>query len=284
MQFRNFTAFKTQQMTRYCTLLAVMVFMGSGLWAQDDEFEVVMAKAEPGLVLGATLGYYISNNATANYYNGSGINNIENVIYNAYNYPRIYEALGNLDFTMGDYPESMSYNSSISLGGFVGYRTASPFTPFLEMGITNFKLADAFTLILDDPSTGTTEDDIEVAEVRGGEKRLDFSLGSFYYFQGDRLLPYAEFGVNFNYAELTSNEIYIRSWHYSIQRATNPPTVQGGFGYGAFAGIGAQYRMNARNSFMLGARVDYKSINMVEEGEKATLNLHVLPYLRFMFG
>lgn len=270
-------------MLKYNLLVAVTFLTFGSAFTQDEDVHVFLADPEPGLIFGATLGYVISDDASANYYNGFGTNSIENIIYHPTHYQRIKDQVV-FDFVMGEYATAMKYNGAAFLGGMLGYRFSPDLTIALEIGVTNLKLEDNFTLILDDPGTTITEDDIEIATITGEEKRMDFNLGAFYYFGTDRSLPYVELGFNGNYVDLQANNIFIRDWNSSIKKNTNPPTKQGGFAMGIYAGAGFMYRMNVNNAFQLGFKAAYKAINLVEESEKPTMGLHMLPYLRFVFG
>lgn len=264
-------------------LIAVaMLFTGRSL-AQEESGATLLGEQEPGIVLGLTGGYAISDHTTANYYNGSGINNLETIIFLPYNYDRIKDQVV-YDFVMGEHPTAMRYNGAAYLGGFIGYRTNNDMSFAFEMGITNLKLEDSFTILLDDPNTGITENDVEVCSITGEEKRVDFNLLGWYYFGEQNSRPYVEFGVNGNFSSYEENDIYIREWHATIVKAGNPAPVQSGFGYGLIAGGGVMFRFNDQNAFTLGFRAEYKGINIVEEDEKMQLGLHMLPYLRFIFG
>lgn len=239
-----------------------------------------------GLFFGANIGVYFANKNTANYYNGSGENNLRYVLdYTPYNqnYTQIKQVLNGYDFVYDStsLPQNMKYEPAFLMGFAAKYHFSNKSALCFEFNSAKLKTADKFTLILPDslPSLG---DPTVICDIFGSETRFDMNVSWHQVFGNHKLFnPYIEVGFNLNNTEIKKNEIKIRSLTYSIMN----PYMQinnkkpGGVGYGFMLGAGYQLNFNEKFAFDIGFNLGLKKINV---GENEDFRPNTIFYIRLI--
>lgn len=280
--------------------LTFVLFLGVALqgYSQDDfdDFEEVDEDA-PRFFMGVNVGGYFANRNTAKFYSGTGAYNggysIE-WIWNGQNpngttnlnYDRIFQALGDRDFELGETPDSMRYNGSLVYGVNMGYMFNKRSGLFLDVNIANLELVDVFTLFVNDPNNFFEEPVIVQGTITGVEKRLSVNLGYRQLFGNhERAFPYLEMGVNINSTRPESNEVFIEDLRFSIlppqNNGFNAPVRYGGSGVGAILGGGLHYKFNEKFRFDLGLNFKYERIKLIVDEEP--LRLQQTLFARILF-
>ena len=106
-----------------------------------------------GWRFGVNFGAYFANKSTANFYNGTGDNNIENVFNNPHYEKQILEVLKINDKSEILYkvlPTDMKYDPAMLLGLFIKYNFNKKTGLFIQFNYSKLKAADVFTLVLED--------------------------------------------------------------------------------------------------------------------------------------
>lgn len=221
-----------------------------------------------GMYFGANIGLYVANDYTANYFNGTGVNSIGNIINNQYYNTEIKKVLNNQDFsldTMGSLPQNMKYDPAIMVGFLARYYFNNKSALFIEFNSARLKTADKFTLNIDSVDMSFSNDKYVSCDISGSENRFDLNLCWYQAFGRHRIFkPYAELGLNFNNTQIKKNEIKIRSLTYSIMNPSRQyyQTQDGGVGYGYLAGGGLLMKINQNFAFDTGFQVCMKKIGL----------------------
>ncbi len=277
----------------FCALILVFP-----VFSQDEEEGLPdLADDGPRFFVGANAGAYFANQGTANYYRGDtrytfGVEWIwqgqnPNGTTN-YNYENIKASLGDLDFSLGELPDSMKYKPGMLIGLNLGYMVSQRSGIFADVNIVTLKMTEVVTLWLEDPNNPFVEPTIHQATLTGEEKRLNVTLGYRHLFptSSPQAAPYIEIGASFNNTKPTENKFHVNSLSYSILPPENSsyygPQKQGGSGYGGVLGAGLHYKMNNNFRFDLGFNLKMEKIYLLPEIEqKFALNGSI--YLRFLF-
>ncbi|MFP4065032.1 MAG: hypothetical protein ACLFN2_02185 [Bacteroidales bacterium] len=227
---------------------------------QDDE--------GPTLVIsyGLNTGVYLAHKGTANYYNGSGRNSLEDAINRRHNYNRIRESL-NYDFELDQLPADMAYSPAIMVGIFGGLHFTEETALYGTANFTRLSAQDQFTLELERPSF-IEGDNIEAYSVYGKEERSEIWIGLRHTFHQSQtyLHPYLEFGGSLTATRIRQNNIRIEGHTYSIRKPTDTyyNVRDDGIGFGAYAGAGARMDVGDSYAFDLGFNSNYAKINLGE--------------------
>jgi hypothetical protein len=270
--------------------------------AQDDfdadpDVLVPLSDDAPRFYMGANVGAYFANRSTAEYYNGDGSNtfgvewiwtgNNPNGTVNR-NYDNIKTELGELEFELGELPDSMRYKPGLITGVNMGYMLNARAGIFLDVNIVKITLVDVVTLSINDPNNQLLEPTIQQTTLIGEEKRLSINLGYRAIFPGanPQAAPYLEIGANFNSTKPTKNELHIGNLTYDILPPENSsyygPQQLGGSGIGGLIGGGLHYKMNNNFRFDLGGNVKMEKIVLLSEIEQGYAVQFTL-FARFLF-
>lgn len=266
-------------------LLNVLIFFFAFSSIAQDE--VAVQKKVSGFYVGGDFGVLFASKKTANYYNGSGnLNSIARIIYQEDTYNKLKEEVfGDFNFIIGQYPTDMRYNAAMNLGATIGYRVNKDFSVFGSFTFANIKLADKFTIILDDPGNQISDDVIYVADISGEEKRLNLFLGVTSEFgENEKSKFLLEYGLMANWVNMETNKIRIDEYEYSIKYQSNPQLVQGGWGMGGFFGLGGKFSFGGTTYVQLGARFSYSGIALEMAGKDPVYGLQQLYFMRFVYG
>lgn len=270
--------------------------------AQDDfdEFSdepISLADESPRFFMGANVGAYFANRETAKYYKGSDDYTFGVLwIWNGANpngttnrnYDIIRTELGELDFVLGELPDSIRYKPGLITGLNMGYMLNERSGIFMDINVVKLNLVDVVTLWLTDPNNQLQEPTIYQATLIGEEKRLSINLGYRAIFPGDnpQAAPFLEIGANFNNTKPTKNELHIGSLTYNIMPPENStyygPRKLGGSGYGALLGGGVHYKFNENFRFDFGGNLKMEKIVLLPEAEQR-FALQFTLFARFIF-
>ena len=264
-----------------------LLFAAFGVLNTSAQGEVSAQEKKSGFYVGGDFGVLIASKKTANYYNGFGpLNSITRIIYQKDIYRTLKEEVfGDFDFYMGQYPTEMRYKPAMNLGATLGYRINKDFSLFGSFTFANLKLADKFTIILDDPGNQISDDVIRLADISGTEKRLNLFLGVTSEFGDNEKSKFLmEYGFTANWVDMLTNEIRIEEYEYSIKFQSNPPLKQGGWGLGGFFGLGGKFSFDGKTSVQLGARFVYSGIALEMAGKDPVYGLQQLYFVRFTYG
>lgn len=233
---------------------------------------------------GLNAGVYFANDATANYYNGSGRNNLEKAIgkeHNIHNYNRIREALGGYDFEFPgephDYlPQSMSYSPSMAVGVFGMLHFNQRISLHSEFNFSRLRLQDQFSLRIKRGDPGFIGHDIERFNIIGSEERSDIKLGLQFIHRSTRneVHPYFEFGLNMISTRVRENRVQIAGNSYSILNLTDRRYGfrDDGISFGTYAGGGLMIDIGRSNALAIGATANYASINLGDYKNRYHMN------------
>ena len=256
----------------------------------DDDAEPSEGFPSSGFYIGGTGGAFFAHGGTASFYSGQGQYGINWVLSIQQYRDRIKQELGldQQDFTMGQFPDSMTYRPAFTIGLNGGVRLNESSALFFDLNITNIKLQDVFTLYVDDPIN--FEPIIHQAGITGEEKRLNINLG---YRQllgtNEKARPFLELAATFNNTEVVSNEIIIENWRYSLVRPVNPTNpaqiqfITGGSAFGGLVGGGFTALMNKDFAIDFGAHMRFDKI-IVDRNIENTIKPQWLLFARIVYN
>ena len=235
-------------------------------WVTNNAFEY-----------GFNFGWYIPNNSTANYYNGSSpVHSLEDKIgkdpytgclctYN-YTHQEIKDALGGYEFHIMEYPEKMKYNKPVTLGFYAKYNLSYHLGIYFELNYARLEAVDFFSIQTENqPSNGFYPDNIKYYPIKGVEKRYDMNLGMFLSFGEPAMLrPYLELAFNMNNTYVEEQTISVEGTVYSIrnQELAYYHYRDYGVAQGAMLGGGMQFFVNKRYNVYTGVDFFMKKIRL----------------------
>ncbi len=237
-----------------------------------------------GFSYGLNLGGYFANNATANYYNGSGRNDLEQAIMRQHNFNRIRESLG-YDFELHQLPSNMVYSPAILVGVFGTLHFNTRTSLHAEFNYARIRIQDQFTLRIMRGDPGLIGHDIERFNILGTEERSDIRIGiqQTYLSKNTPVHPFIEAGVNMINTKARENRVQIAGNSYSILNLTD--TRHGfrddGISFGAYAGSGIRMDIGESYALALGAHANFANINL---GENDKYNMHYSIFVRLFLS
>lgn len=280
---RRHSAFHPTLPTRYIIYLFLFVCAAQPLHAYDA--------GPPGrqFSYGLNLGAYIANNATGNYYNGSGRNNLVETLTRQHTYNRIREALG-YDFEFpGEphqyLPQSMSYSPAMLVGVFGSLHFNHKTSLIAEFNYTRLRLQDQFMLRILRGDPGLIDHDIERFNILGTEERSDIRIGiqRIFPLREQQVHPYLEAGANMINTKARENRVQIAGSTYSILNLTDVRygLRDDGISFGLYAGGGLKMDVGENYALLLGAIGNYASINL---GDNSQYNMHYSIFIRLFLN
>ena len=238
----------------------------------------------PTLVIsyGLNVGAYFAHKGTANYYNGSGRNSLEEAINRRHNYNRIRESLDH-DFELHQLPADMAYSPAIMVGIFGGLHFTERTALYGSANYTRLSAKDQFTIEIERPSF-IEGDNIKSYSVYGKEERSEIMIGLRHTYNAPQsyLHPYFELGGSMTDTRIRQNNIRIEGSTYSIRRPTDTyyNVRDDGIGFGAWAGGGVRMDVGESYAFDLGFNSNYARINLGEHNNyRLQFTLFVRLYL-----
>jgi hypothetical protein len=248
-----------------------------------DTLEVVTVYGErpdfTRLEYGMNLGFYLASPSTANYYNGSGANNLESALTRYHNYEAIRREIG-YDFSLHGLPQNMSYRPSMMLGFFAAINLSRKAGFLAEFNYSKLRAEDQFTLLIDKFSN-IEGDNIELYKIWGVEERneLRFSFRYTFVSRDGYIHPFIEAGTSITDTKVKENRVRVRSHTFSI---LNPSDLffhqrDYGIGMGGFGSVGLKMDVNEQFALTLGYSANYSHINL---GDNDTFGLQHTAYIR----
>ena len=223
-----------------------------------------------GWQVGIGFGLYLPGNASANYYNGSGINSLHRVLIdNIYNYQALRDRF-NYDFVLDstNLPQNMKYSPAILLQAISKYNFDENNGFIIDVGYAKLTTTDAFTLIINDPANTNTDPRVEIGKIWGTEERVNFNFGYIRTFgKPQKIKPFIEAGVNVNDTKLKENKAQVLTFTYSIVDPTDAyyGYKQGGIGYGYYLSSGFLFNVGDNFAAHIGANFSMKKINLLPD-------------------
>ena len=223
-----------------------------------------------GWQVGLGFGLYLPGNASANYYNGSGINSLHRIIIdNIYNYQALKERL-NYDFVLdsNNLPNNMKYNPGIVLQAVSKYNFNENNGFVVDVGYSKLTASDYFTLILNNPNNMTSEPTVQLGKIWGIEERVNINVGYIRTFgKPKRVKPFFELGFNINDTKLKDNTAQVLNLSYSIVDPTQSyyGYKQGGIGHGFYSAGGFIFNIGDAFAAHVGANFSMKKINLLTD-------------------
>lgn len=228
---------------------------------------------------GLNIGFYSANRSTANYYNGSGENSLEQAITRTHNYDAIRREIG-YDFHLRSLPQSMTYRPSILMGFFGVLNMSARLGILAEFNYSKLRTEDQFTLYIDNPSN-LENDNIEPYAIWGIEERLDLRFGFKYTFVSETsyIHPFVETGVSITDTKVKENRARILSTTISVRNPQNVYYQQRdyGIGFGGFGSLGLKMDVNDYFALTIGYSGNYSRINL---GENDSFALQHTAFIR----
>jgi hypothetical protein len=197
-------------------------------------------KNNNGLYFGANLGFFFANKYNAQYYNGSGKNDLDSVINYTYNYNAIKQNLM-YDFSLSELPSKMKYSPAFLVGLYFKY-TIRNSAVFFQFNFSKLSTKDVFTIQYYDPYNPSIPIYKEEG-IYGSEQRANIDFGYSYTFPSrDKNRPYLELGFNLNDTKFLSNKIKIEGLDFNLLNYHDSyyNIEQGGVGMGGFIGGGME--------------------------------------------
>ena len=216
-------------------------------------------KNNDGLYFGVNLGFYKANSYTAQYYNGSGTNKLnDSLLFSYNNVQNIKNALGTDTFNLGELPTKMKYAPAMMIGLFFKYNIKNS-SFFFQFNFCKLKANDVFTVLLLDTNNNTITYPKQES-ISGSEQRTNIDIGYSYNFNHDKnYIPYIECGFNINDTKFLYNKIKIENLEINLvnQRILYYNINQGGIGTGVFLGGGINIIFNESISVIPGFDIYY---------------------------
>lgn len=275
----------------FILVLFLLVQGGNALSQDNDNY--------CGWTFGLNFGLYYPSGYSANYYNGSDIN--ENkaswVLGNYYWYQEIFKVLDASDTVFiadNGLPMNMHYKVALNPGIFGEYRFNKSYALSFEFNYLKLKANDAIGLEVD-PKEYATEPDIRLYPVKGIEERVYFNLTLKRYFDSQKpnLNYFVMGGINVNNTKVLKNALYIEEKEYSLiniyGRQNYVPNTgmqtfsvyEGGIGFGLVAGGGASLTFDNGIILEPGITANWARVNL-EGYKRFTPGIGI--YMRFILN
>ncbi len=249
-------------------------------WTYDDEEYIYDTNyMYKGWSIGANFGFYFANKNMANFYNGSGTNDIGYVLDNIYWKESIEEEIGyNFDtiYPPWDLPQNMKYDAALAIGFYFKYNFSKSFALFFQTNYVKLKTTDIFILHLLKPSNTLVPRYNQYA-IMGQEERFNIDAGVSKEVELNKVVRvYFETGLNMNNIKVLKNMIQIESRDYSIINVYGSQGYipngnmqefqmrQGGIGWGILFGTGFRLVFNEHVSLDPGFTV-YLQKNVIQD-------------------
>ncbi len=250
-------------------LLLLMVSLVGKVHAQQED-------SIPAWTVGLAVGYYVSGDATASYYNAddAGINfgnsesRLQNLLTNPQTEPKIRESLGGYNFELSEYANDMRYNSTAAFDLQLSYNFNKGWMFSMYFRSVKLTAAGIFTLLVERTSQpNSTEPFLERANISGKESRSHIGLGVGKKFPfRENFYTLVEAGLDMNFVEVEQNIVEIAGQTYTLPTYNDPLNYQATeittFGTGFFAAAGIGYQLPGQWGFLLKANYLQTSIDV----------------------
>ncbi|MDD3877041.1 MAG: hypothetical protein PHT69_10495 [Bacteroidales bacterium] len=239
-----------------------------------------------GLQVGISVGLYLPDNQTANYYNSTKDNRLYHVIMDyPYNYQALREYYNYEVHLDSNYlPRNMKFTPALNLTFAVNY-FFNPNNIFIfDFSYAKLTSNDAFFLVIEDLSNLTTEPVLAMGKIWGKEERMNINIGYGRSFgKPKRIKPFWEIGFNINDTRVLENKASIAGFTYDIRDPYNQyyGLKEGGIGMGFFASQCVLFNVSEAFSMHLGVNFSMKTVGLIEEG--MPMNKEWSFFLRIMY-
>ncbi len=249
--FCSFEGFHIHHIMKQCIYL-FLIFSPVLLTAQE-------VSDSSNFKLGIFAGYYISGDATAEYYNGRDNNRLLNYMNIQEIERQIKESLDGYNFELAGYAQDMRYNNAASFELQASYLFGNNWNISLRFHSANLEAASIFTLRVDRTNQGnpnTLDPYLEEAKISGKESRshIDIGLGKEFVFENN-LFILTEAGFDLNFVKVKENKMQIAGRTYSLPLYTDALNQQASptttIGTGVYFTGGAGFRFSNGMDFLL---------------------------------
>jgi hypothetical protein len=215
---------------------------------------------------GFNTGAYFAHPSTANYYDGSGVHNLEKALNHTYNRDKLIRGVNEIiqDFSVGGLPGNMLYSPAIQVGFFGGFNLNKMLAATAEFNYTRIKAADKFTLHTD-KFTSTSEPYILVGDIYGREERIELRLGFNYTLLTKKTIhPFIGSGINITDIKVLDNKASVSGIEFSIRDITDDyyGVRDYGMGLGHYTEAGLRFDVNENFNMKLGASVSFSKLKL----------------------
>lgn len=195
---------------KYLTL-SIVFLMSAKILAQETD------TISPW-TLGIGVGYYMADDNTANFYNGSDNNRLNYILNEPNTRAQIRDALGGYEFELAEYAQDMTYRNTGSFELQIAYNFGKNWNISLHFHNVRLTASGIFTLRVDRMNdNNTTEPYLEQANISGTETRSHIDLGFGKRFDiGSGFYVPAEIGFDLNFTEVKENIARIAGRNFSL--------------------------------------------------------------------
>ncbi len=226
---------------------------------------------------GFNWGFFMGNKNTANFYNGTGENNINKVIGNFYIMEDVVRELDHTyDTAEIELPGDMRYKPAMSVGFHGTYYLGSRLALFFQGTFARLKTADIFLIHYNDIQFPTnTVESYAICPIYGVEDRTIVDIGvRRSYPIGDITDFFFETGFSFTNTIVKEHKIEVGTLSYSIKNTyknnqyvpnSNYQTYdirQGGIGWGTMISLGTTFYFSEQLSVQLVATGYYNTTKL----------------------
>lgn len=226
--------------------------------------------------LGIAVGYYMPDDATANYYNGRDNGRLGFLLEQSQQRNQIRQSLGGYSFSLEEYANDMRYNNAMSFELQLEYEFASNWVISARFHKLSLSASGIFTLRVDRQNqNGTLEPYLEQVNISGKESRSHINLGvGNKFFLKPRLYLLTEAGLDISIVEVKENKILVADRPYTLPTfgsALNPQADNNtNFGSGFYLTTGIGFAFPADIDFVWKATYIRSKINLNREVIEST--------------
>lgn len=286
---------------KICKLLgcSLMLILPLFSFAQEQQEEGVY-EADPvkkkKFLIGIYIGSLFANQSTAYNYDGYGYdiggkrNNFQNSFMNTkINFQYSGTTFGQPDligqelgvqpgewtFNESDMPVNMRYNIAFLVGLNGRYAVSDKGAILLHVNASKLSVSGNFTITTrPNANANQLQKTVQTFAIRGGEQRMQIQVG-YQNLSGEadaKINFLVEGGLNVSLAKFDNNQIQINNLqidltsYYDINNPVANATARrpGGVGFGAFAGMGLNFNVNAKTQVQLVYNPSYEQIRVEE--------------------
>lgn len=226
---------------------------------------------------GFNWGFFLAGRYTANFYNGTGENNINRVLGNFYIMEDVVRELDHTyDTTDIELPGDMKYKPAMSVGFHGTYYLADRLAIFFQGTYARLKTVDAFLIHYNDIQFPTnTVENYAICPIYGVEERTFIDIGIRRSYMINSITDFFfETGFSFTNTLVKEHKIEVGILSYSIKNTyKNTPYVpntnyqtydirQGGIGWGTMFSLGTQFFFSEQLSVQIAATGYYNTTKL----------------------
>ena len=285
---------------KYFTFFLCLLKIATANAQDDTNGDIETPAKQKNWKIGMYMGAYFANKYTASAYDGYGFD-IDGKRINDFEYSYMNEKInkeyggnyatigysptdqialalgvnhGEWSFTKNDMPINMHYTPAFIFGLEGRYSVDNKNAIELNLNLAKVTCAGNFTITVVPPSGSTQiNNSIQTFGIKGVEQRLMLQLGYCRILGDNENLNFLiEGGMNFTYARFGKDEILINTLKIDLTGFYDYQGLQanytkkpGGYGLGAYAGIGFNLTMSPNYTVQLVYNPSYEGIKIVED-------------------